>query len=276
MSGRERLARTDAGRIVAEHVSIELGQGPQAFEAVHDISLTIEPGEFVCILGPSGCGKSTLLGALAGHITPSKGRLTVDGAPIAGPHPDRGIVFQHHTLFPWKSVRENVSFGPKMRGFKKAERLRMANEILGLVELADFSDRYPRQLSGGMQQRVELARVLVNRPRLLLMDEPFSALDALTRMRMQELLLDIWERVRTTILFVTHDIDEALFLADRIIVMSPRPGRILEEIVVPFARPRATEIVALPDFGKLKRHSLELLRAEAAAAALPRLTPLGL
>jgi NitT/TauT family transport system ATP-binding protein len=163
-----------------------------------------------------------------------------------------------------------------MLGFKKAERRRMADEILDLVGLSDFSDRYPRQLSGGMQQRVELARVLVNRPRLLLMDEPFSALDALTRMRMQELLLDIWERIRTTILFVTHDIDEALFLADRIVVMTARPGRILEEIVVPFSRPRATEIVALPEFGKLKRHCLDLLRAEHPSAPLPRLTPLGL
>jgi NitT/TauT family transport system ATP-binding protein len=276
MSGRERLSRPDAGRIETENVSIELGQGAQAFEAVRDISVTIEPGELVCILGPSGCGKSTLLGALAGHITTSKGRLAVDGAPVGGPHPDRGIVFQHHTLFPWKSVRENIAFGPKMRGVKKVERQRMADEILDLVGLRDFADRYPRQLSGGMQQRVEIARVLVNRPRLLLMDEPFSALDALTRMRMQELLLDIWERVRTTILFVTHDIDEALFLADRILVMSPRPGRLLEEIAVPFTRPRATDIVALPEFGKLKRHCLDLLRVETHTASLPRLTPLGL
>lgn len=276
MSGRERLSRSTTGRIEAELVSIKLGNGPKAFEAIQDVSLTIEPSEFVCVLGPSGCGKSTLLGALAGHIRPSKGRLSVDDAPITGPHPERGIVFQHHTLFPWKSVRDNVAFGPKMRGIKRAERRRMADEILNLVGLGDFSGRYPKQLSGGMQQRVEIARVLVNRPRLLLMDEPFSALDALTRLKMQELLLDIWERVRTTILFVTHDIDEALFLADRIIVMSPRPGRILEEIRVPFDRPRATDIVAFPEFGRLKRHCLELLRVESGAASLPRLTPLGL
>jgi NitT/TauT family transport system ATP-binding protein len=276
VSGRERLGRPTAGRVEAEHISIKVGQNLQAFEAVQDISLAIEPGEFVCVLGPSGCGKSTILGALAGHIIPSKGRLSVDGAPIAGPHPDRGIVFQYHTLFPWKSVGDNVAFGPKMRGISRAERRRMADEILDLVGLSDFSDRYPKQLSGGMQQRVEIARVLVNRPRLLLMDEPFSALDALTRMRMQELLLDIWERLRTTILFVTHDIDEALFLADRIIVMSPRPGRILEEIEVPFGRPRATDIMALPEFGQLKRHCLELLRVESGAVQLPRLTPLGL
>ena len=262
MSGRERLSRPTAGHIEAELVSIKLGHGPTAFEAVQDVSLTIEPGEFVCVLGPSGCGKSTLLGALAGHIIPSKGLLNVDGAPVSGPHPDRGIVFQHHTLFPWKSVRDNVAFGPKMRGVKRAERRRQADEILDLVDLGDFSDRYPKQLSGGMQQRVEIARVLINRPRLLLMDEPFSALDALTRMKMQELLLDIWERVRTTILFVTHDIDEALFLADRVIVMSARPGQILEEIAVPFQRPRTADIVALPEFGQLKRHCLELLRVE--------------
>jgi NitT/TauT family transport system ATP-binding protein len=276
MSGRERLARPDLGRIHAEHVSIRLGQGAQTFTAVQDVNFSIEPGEFICVLGPSGCGKSTLLGALAGHIAIATGQLEVDGEPIRDPNPDRGIVFQHHTLFPWKSARDNVAFGPKMRGIGKSERRRMADEILDLVGLGDFSDRYPKQLSGGMQQRVEIARVLVNRPRLLLMDEPFGALDALTRMMMQELLLDIWDRVRTTILFVTHDIDEALFLADRIVVMSPRPGRILEEIAVPFPRPRPVEILALPEFGQLKRHSLELLRARPDTTPLPRLTPLGL
>jgi NitT/TauT family transport system ATP-binding protein len=276
VSGSERLVRSTTGRIRAENLTIEVGHGAKAFEAVQNVTLMIEPGELLCVLGPSGCGKSTLLGALAGHITPSKGELEVDGAPVFGPHPDRGIVFQHHTLFPWKSVSNNVAFGPKMRGIKRAERHHMVSEILELVGLSDFSDRYPNQLSGGMQQRVEIARVLVNRPRLLLMDEPFSALDALTRLKMQELLLDIWGRVRTTILFVTHDIDEALFLADRIVVMSPRPGRILEEIKVPFDRPRATEIVAVPEFGQLKRHCLALLRVESSAAPLPRLTPLGL
>ncbi len=275
MSGRERQARTDLGRIEAEHVSIRLGHGPDAFEAVQEVSFAIEPGELVCLIGPSGCGKSTLLGALAGHIATSAGKLHVDGAPVAGPHPDRGIVFQHHTLFPWKSARDNVAFGPKMRGIGKVERRRQADEILELVGLADFAGRYPKQLSGGMQQRVEIARVLVNKPRLLLMDEPFGALDALTRIKMQELLLDIWTRVRTTVVFVTHDIDEALFLADRIIVMSPRPGRILEVIRVPFARPRATEIVATPEFGQLKRHCLELLHVRSDSAPLTRLSPLG-
>ncbi|SFV26137.1 ABC transporter ATP-binding protein [Hyphomicrobium facile] len=275
MSGEERLTKPELGRIEAEHVSIRLGFGHQAFEAVQDVSFDVEPGELVCLIGPSGCGKSTLLGALAGHITPSGGTLKVDGLAVRGPHPDRGIVFQHHTLFPWKSALANVAFGPKMRGVPKAERKRQAIEILDLIGLGDFADRYPKQLSGGMQQRVEIARVLVNKPRLLLMDEPFGALDALTRLMMQELLLEIWARVRTTVLFVTHDIDEALFLADRIIVMTPRPGRLLEIIRVPFVRPRPAEIVATAEFGELKRHCLELLRGRQNGFPLPRLSPLG-
>lgn len=275
MSGRERIAKTDHGRIEARNVSIRLGHGAESFEAVQDVSFAIEPGELVCLIGPSGCGKSTLLGALAGHISNAAGELLVDGAPIPGPHPERGIVFQHHTLFPWKSARDNVAFGPKMRGVAKLERQKQADEILDVVGLGDFARRYPKQLSGGMQQRVEIARVLVNKPRLLLMDEPFGALDALTRIKMQELLLDIWSRVRTTVVFVTHDIDEALFLADRIVVMTPRPGRIQEIIRVPFARPRAAEIVATPEFGQLKRHCLELLHVRSKEDELPRLSPLG-
>lgn len=263
------------GAIAAQHLFIRLGEGAQAFEAVRDVSFTVPGGEFICILGPSGCGKSTLLGALAGHIPVSEGALQVDGVPVRGPNPDRGIVFQHHTLFPWKNVRENVAFGPKMRGVAKAERMQQARHILESVGLSDFADRYPRQLSGGMQQRVEIARVLVNNPRLLLMDEPFGALDALTRIMMQELLLDIWERVRTTIVFVTHDIDEALFLADRVLVMSPRPGRLIEDIRVPFARPRRTDIIAEPEFGRLKRHCLDLLRPPVLREPLPRLSPIG-
>ena len=276
MSRRELSALVKGGRIDAEHVSITLGRGADAFEAVQDVGFTIEPGELVCILGPSGCGKSTLLGALAGHIEIAKGKLHVDSAPVSGPHPDRGIVFQHHTLFPWKTARDNVAFGPKMRGYGKAERRRLATEMLELVGLSDFANRYPKQLSGGMQQRVEIARVLVNRPRLLLMDEPFGALDALTRLMMQELLLAIWRHVPTTIVFVTHDIDEALFLADRIIVMSPRPGRILEVIKVPFDRPRPTEIMASAEFGKLKAHCLGLLRSTQDPHPLQRLSPLGI
>ncbi|TJW48812.1 MAG: ABC transporter ATP-binding protein, partial [Mesorhizobium sp.] len=262
MNIQQRNLRATTGRVEAEHVSIRLGRGSTAFEAVSDVSFDISPGEFVCLLGPSGCGKSTLLGALAGHITPLSGRLSLDDLPVKGPHPERGIVFQHHTLFPWKSARDNVAFGPKMRGVGRAEREREADRMLDLVGLNGFSDRYPGQLSGGMQQRVEIARVLINQPRLLLMDEPFGALDALTRLRMQELLLDVWGQFRTTIVFVTHDIDEALLLSDRIIVMQAQPGRIHEEIKVAFERPRTTDIIASREFLRLKQRFLQLLRSD--------------
>jgi NitT/TauT family transport system ATP-binding protein len=185
------------------------------------------------------------------------------------------MVFQHHTLLPWRSVLDNVAFGLKMQGIGKAERHRQAAEMLRLVGLQDFAARWPNQLSGGMQQRAEIARVLINRPRLLLMDEPFGALDAQTRVRMQELLLDIWTRIRTTVVFVTHDIDEALFLADRILVMSPRPGRFIEDLRLDFPRPRNASLLTSPGFVHLKRHCLELLRHEE-GRELPRLTPLGL
>ncbi|OLF53163.1 ABC transporter ATP-binding protein [Pseudomonas chlororaphis] len=264
-----------AGRIDIQQVSIALGQGAQAFEAVQGLDCRIEPGEFVCILGPSGCGKSTLLGALAGHLQPRHGRLLVDGQPVQGPSPQRGMVFQQHTLFPWRTVRDNVAFGLKMHGRPKAERQVAADEMLALVGLEGFAGRWPDQLSGGMQQRVEIARVLINRPQLLLMDEPFGALDALTRLKMQELLLQIWTRIRTTVVFVTHDIDEALFLADRLLVMSPRPGRIIEDLRLDFARPRTSELVTRHEFTRLKRHCLELLRHEE-GRQLPRLDPLGL
>ncbi|HEY8938624.1 MAG TPA: ABC transporter ATP-binding protein [Cellvibrio sp.] len=263
------------GEINASQLSIRLGTGDSEFEAVQAVDFNIQPGEFVCLLGPSGCGKSTLLGALAGHIIPAHGVLEVDGNNIAGPSPERGMVFQHHTLFPWLNVVDNVAFGLKMRGVKKAERHAQALEMLQQVGLHDVATRWPSQLSGGMQQRVEIARVLINKPRLLLMDEPFGALDAQTRLKMQQLLLDIWGRIRTTLVFVTHDIDEALFLADRILVMSPRPGRIIENLSVNFARPRTTELVTTPEFMHLKRHCLDLLNHEE-GRQLPRLSPLGL
>lgn len=269
------VMQTTEGRIDIRQLSIVLGQGREAFEAVQGLDCQIEPGQFVCILGPSGCGKSTLLGALAGHLNASTGSLKVDGSAVAGPSPQRGMVFQHHTLFPWRTVRDNVAFGLKMRGVGKAERYRAADEILKLVGLEGFAERWPDQLSGGMQQRVEIARVLVNRPRLLLMDEPFGALDALTRLNMQELLLDIWTRIRTTVVFVTHDIDEALFLADRLLVMSARPGRIIEDLRLDFPRPRTSELVTSPEFARLKRHCLDLLRHDN-DRSLPRLNPLGL
>ena len=263
------------GRVDIDHVHMEVGDGTGRFEALHDVSLKIAPGEFVCLLGPSGCGKSTLLGALAGHLAPARGIVRVDGAVVDGPHPDRGLVFQQHTLFPWQRVIDNVAFGLKMKGVARAQRHAQAHELLASVGLAGFESRYPSQLSGGMQQRVEIARVLINRPRVLLMDEPFGALDALTRARMQQLLLEVWSRIRTTVVFVTHDIDEALFLADRILVMSARPGRIIEDRTVDFARPRDAELVTSPEFTALKRHCLQLLHRGEADSPLPRMSPLG-
>ncbi|MFL6681207.1 MAG: ABC transporter ATP-binding protein [Burkholderiaceae bacterium] len=263
------------GRIDIEHVHMEVGEGPGRFEALHDVSLGIAPGEFVCLLGPSGCGKSTLLGALAGHLAPARGTVRVDGVAVDGPHPDRGLVFQQHTLFPWQRVIDNVAFGLKMKGVARAERHARARALLASVGLDGFESRWPSQLSGGMQQRVEIARMLINEPRVLLMDEPFGALDALTRGRMQQLLLEVWGRFRTTVVFVTHDIDEALFLADRLLVMSARPGRIVEDLQLDFPRPREAELVTSPRFAALKRHCLHLLHRGEADTPLPRMTPLG-
>ncbi|MFF7709010.1 ATP-binding cassette domain-containing protein [Pseudomonas sp. NPDC007930] len=263
-----------AGRVTGASVSLRLGEGAQAFEALQAVSFSVEPGQFACLLGPSGCGKSTLLGALAGHLRPSSGQLALDGQAIAGPAPERGMVFQQHTLLPWRTVLDNVAFGLKMQGIGRAERHARAREMLSWVGLEGFERHWPRQLSGGMQQRAEIARVLINRPRVLLMDEPFGALDALTRAHMQQLLLSIWQRLGTTVLFVTHDLDEALLLGDRVLMMSARPGRLIDDIALPFARPRAEALLGDPQFMALKRHCLALLHPD--HRPLPRLTPLGL
>lgn len=262
------MSHTELGRVDIKDLSITLGSGKQAFEAVQNVSVSIAPGEFICLLGPSGCGKSTLLGALAGHLSVSGGGIDVDSRPIRGADPERGIVFQQHTLFPWKSVIDNVAFGLKMKGIQRDARRQQALELLKLVGLAGFEQHYPDQLSGGMQQRVEIARVLINSPKVIFMDEPFGALDAQTRIMMQQLLLRVWERFNTTIVFVTHDIDEALFLADRILVMSARPGRTIEDLTLDFQRPRAAELITSEHFMHLKRHCLQLLHLQDAAFSL--------
>jgi NitT/TauT family transport system ATP-binding protein len=262
------------GHVALRGLSVRLGAGAQAFDAVRDLELEIAGGSFVCLLGPSGCGKSTLLGALAGHLTPSRGEILLDDSAVDGPHPDRGLVFQQHTLFPWLTLVDNVAFGPKMRGVARAERREQALTALDLVGLREFASFHPAQLSGGMQQRAEIARVLINRPRVLLMDEPFGALDAQTRAQMQGQLLATWAQVRTTVVFITHDVDEALFLADRVLVMSARPGRVIADMPIDFPRPRSTALLTDPAFVARKRRCLELL-AEQAPAALDRLSPLG-
>ncbi|PTY02989.1 sulfonate ABC transporter ATP-binding protein [Verrucomicrobia bacterium LW23] len=249
-----------SGSVEFREVGIRFGSGAAAVQAVRGINLSIRAGEFVSILGPSGCGKSTLIGALAGFTAPSEGSLFVDGQRVTRPGSDRGVVFQYHNLFPWKTVAGNVEFGLKMRGVGRPERQAVTAEILQRVGLAEFARHYPAQLSGGMQQRVSLARVLVNRPRLLLMDEPFSALDAQCRLLMQELLLELWREFRTTVVFVTHDIDEAIFLADRVILVSPRPGRITGELPVTLPRPRTAEAVTTAEFLSLKRTCFGHLR----------------
>jgi NitT/TauT family transport system ATP-binding protein len=206
--------------------------------ALSELSFDVHRKEFVSVIGPSGCGKSTLIRLLAGLETPSCGRIALDGKSVSGPGAERGMVFQSYTLFPWLSVRENVMFGPRLRGVAKRAAREKAGAWLELVGLAQFADHYPDQLSGGMKQRVAIARALANEPRILLMDEPFGALDAQTRAGMQAHLMRIWDSVDLTVLFITHDLDEAIYLADRIVVLAAHPGRIAEIIEVPVPRPR--------------------------------------
>jgi NitT/TauT family transport system ATP-binding protein len=238
--------------------------------ALESISLGIADGELSVVVGPSGCGKSTLLRLVAGLMRPTSGRITLEGRPVTGPSAERGMVFQSYTLFPWLTVRRNIEFGLDIRGVAAAQRRRTADAFIEQVGLQGFEDAWPDQLSGGMRQRVALARALANDPEILLMDEPFGALDSQTRQLMQELLLGIWERAHKTVLFITHDIDEAILLADRLYVMTARPGRIKRAIDVPLARPRSLDALTSPDFMALKREVLALMRAEAAQAALER------
>jgi NitT/TauT family transport system ATP-binding protein len=253
---------TRVGRVEVLGVSAHLGAGAARTHAISDVDLTIEAGEFVCLLGPSGCGKSTLLAAIAGFVQPSRGRIVVDGQEVTRPDVERGIVFQRHTLLPWKTVLENVAFGLKMRGVDRERRTAEARKMLGLVRLAGVEDRYPAELSGGMQHRVEIARALLHAPRVVLMDEPFSALDAQTRLSMHELLLEIWQRMAITIVFVTHDIDEAVLLGDRVVVMSARPGEIRHIHSIPFERPRDPDLMTTRAFADIKRDCLNRIRSE--------------
>jgi NitT/TauT family transport system ATP-binding protein len=222
--------------------------------ALADVSLEVRPGEFVCLLGPSGCGKTTLLNMIAGFLPPSTGSVRVNGRQVAGPGPDRGVVFQEYSLFGWLTVRDNVEFGPRMAGVLRADRRRLGERYLALVGLQDVGDKYPFELSGGMKQRVAIARALVTDPRVLLMDEPFAALDAMTRTVLQTELLAIWETERKTIVFVTHNVGEAIYLADRIVVMSARPGRVQEEVAVDLQRPRSRTAAGFNElFGHLEK-----------------------
>ena len=256
----------DKGRIEVKDVSITFGKGSSAHHAVDTTEITIEAGQFVCILGPSGCGKSTLLNAIAGYVKPTEGTLLVDGTEVDKPGPDRGMVFQQYSLLPWKTVYENVAFGPKMAGHSRVEAGSTANTFLELVGLKKFGDRYPAELSGGMQQRVGIARALANYPSVLLMDEPFGALDAQTRLMMQESLLDIWRKFGTTVVFVTHDVDEAVFLADRVLIMSTAPGRIIEDVKIGLPRPRSTDMASSPEYVQARQFCLDTIKSESRKA----------
>lgn len=250
------------GSIEIRNVTLAFGTGGSAVIALEDLSLSVGAGEFLTILGPSGCGKSSLISTIAGFQPPHAGTLLVDGEAVTSPGSDRGVVFQQPTLFPWKSVRQNVDFGLRLRGVPRPDRELMREEILAKVGLSEFGGHYPTQLSGGMQQRVGLARVLVNKPRVMLMDEPFCSLDAQTRLMMQELLLEVWSEFRMTILFVTHDIDEAVFLGSRVAVLTRRPGRLKEMIEVELPRPRTLELLVSPEFMRIKKHCMALVREE--------------
>jgi ABC-type nitrate/sulfonate/bicarbonate transport system ATPase subunit len=242
------------------------GRGRAPTQALSASSLDVADNDFITILGPSGCGKSTLLRIVAGLDVASSGTVLLDGAPVAGPGADRGMVFQSYTLFPWLTVRENICFGLREQAVPAARQAEIAAHFIAQVGLRGFEDHFPKMLSGGMQQRTALARALANDPKVLLMDEPFGALDHQTRELMQELLLGIWERQRKTVLFVTHDIDEAVFMGSRVVVMSARPGRIKLQREIELPHPRHYSVKTTPAFAALKAELTEAVRAEVIAA----------
>lgn len=254
------------GRIVVKDLAVRFGSEHAQVSALEGLSFDVKAGEFLCLLGTSGCGKSTILNVLAGFVAPTSGEVLLDGLPIAGPGPDRAMVFQRHALFPWKTVAGNVEFGLRMLGRSQNERRNRAAELIRLVGLSGFEKRYPAELSGGMEQRVGLARTLAVDPIVLLMDEPFGSLDAQTRIMMQELLLEIWDEADKTVVFVTHDVDEAVLLADRILVLTARPGSVKAEIPVNLPRPRAYDMAMRPEFIAIKQKALALIREESAKA----------
>ncbi len=244
------MAEASVPIIDVQNVSKTFLLNGQPIHALRDANLTIRKGEFVTLIGASGCGKSTLLRIIAGFEKPTLGQALMWGKPIEEPEPQRGMVFQDYALFPWLSVRDNIAFGPSARGVPKAQAREIVGRFIDMVGLGTFADAYPHQLSGGMRQRVAIARVLANDAEVVLMDEPFGALDAMTRERLQEELLDIWERTKLTVVFVTHAIEEAIFLADRVVVMTPGPGRIESDNRLSLPRPRD---ISSPEFNEIRR-----------------------
>ncbi|BCU64827.1 hypothetical protein F941_01554 [Acinetobacter bouvetii DSM 14964 = CIP 107468] len=269
MNSIEFNAKTYFDAIYARPVILEAKKLTQSFKhgktertILNQLDLKIHKREFICVIGPSGCGKSTFSRIVAGLDPYSSGELLVDGQAIEGPSPERGMVFQGYTLFPWKTVKENVMFGPLMKGASNASAESSAREWIDIIGLEKYQDQYPHQLSGGMKQRVAIARALVNEPKILLMDEPFGALDPHTRQKMQKHLMDLWQNIDITIIFVTHDMDEAILLADRIVALKANPGEIKEIIEVDLPRPRNPELMLTPEFKRLRERVDFLVHAQ--------------
>lgn len=252
-----------AAKIVANNLLKRFGEGPAAVTALDGIDLAVPEGQFVCILGPSGCGKSTLLFIMAGLEKATSGAITIDGRAVTDPGRDRGMLFQQFALFPWRTARKNIEFGLELQKLDKATRWEKTKHWLAIMNLQDFADMYPHQLSGGMQQRIAIARLLINDPEILLMDEPFAALDAQTRTLLGEELVRVWQQTRRTVLFVTHSVDEAIFLADRLLVMTRRPGRFKADLWIDLPRPRDP---ASDEFNAIRREVTRLIRLEVAIA----------
>jgi NitT/TauT family transport system ATP-binding protein len=252
--------------------TIELGKSYDGARVLDGVDIRVGSGELVTLVGASGCGKSTLLSIVAGLTPPTDGEVLLDGREVAGPGPDRGLVFQNYTLYPWRTVRENVAFGLELRRLGRAEIRRRVDDYLEVMRLTAFADSLPRQLSGGMKQRTAIARAMANDPEVLLLDEPFGALDAQTRGLMQEFLLDVWRTTGTTILLVTHDVEEAVFLSQRIYVLSSHPGRVMEELAVPFPPDRSPTVLREPAFHAIVDDLRELLRRHATLAVAEPVT----
>lgn len=238
--------------------ALSFAYGPGEPLILEGIDLDVAHGEFVTLVGSSGCGKSTLLRLIAGLVRPDHGRVLVHGGEVDGPGPDRGMVFQEDAVFPWLTVQRNVAYGLEAQGVKRDERQQAIDWALDLVGLSDARDRYPRELSGGMRKRVDVARAIALKPRVLLMDEPFAALDVMTKESLQEQFLEVWSRLGMTVLFVTHDLEEALYLSGRVEVMAPEPGRLIRPVQVPFDHPRARELRTAPEFARLRADLAEL------------------
>jgi len=258
---------TSVGRLETVNLVKEFPTRSGSLRVLDDIEVHAEPGEFVCLVGSSGCGKSTLLAVIAGLEAPTAGQVLLDGEPVTGPGPDRGLVFQSYSLYPWRTVTQNVAFGLELKGMPRSEVRKRVAEYLGIMGLTEFADALPGQLSGGMRQRVAVARALATEPQVLLLDEPFGALDAQTRSSMQEFILKVWRETGTTIVMVTHDVDEAVFLAGRIYVLSPRPGRVAAELTVPFPPGRMRSLLRERVFQDLCGEIDDLLRAQPTSAS---------